>query len=402
MTIKHLAAAAVAAFSMLIGGCGGGGGGIGGTGSPAVPGSGVGTLNFKLTDAPACGYDAVNVTIEKVRVHQSASAGDGDAGWSEVVLNPARRVDLLTLTNGVLFDLGQTLLPAGKYTQLRLVLAANAKTPPYANSVVLSSSKAEVALDTPSAAQSGLKVNLDVDVPSDQVVDLVLDFDACKSVVRAGNSGKYLLKPVITATPVFAPAGMRVIGWVDPAIAMPSTVVSVQVNGVPVKATSPDFNIGAAGRFELFPVPAGQYDLVVSAAGRVTAVLTSVTVTTTEYTIVNGASAPIVPPPATARDVTGTITPATATVRATQALTGGPTVEVAWSAVDAVTGAFAFALPIEAPVRASFLTKPTVLNFVADAAVASKYTIEASSGGVVKPQVIDTSAAVAPLTFTFP
>ena len=203
---------------------------------------------------------------------------------------------------------------------------------------------------------------------------------------------------------------MRVIGWVDPAIAAPSTVVSLQFNGVPVKATTPAVTLGATGRFELFPVPVGQYDLVVSAAGRVTAVLSSVLVTTTEYTVINNALAPIVPPPATARAVAGTVASATATtaaVRALQALTGGPTVEVAWAAVDVPTplaGAFGFSLPIEAPVRASFLNKPTTLTFVADAPAASKYTIEASAGGVVKPpQAIDTSAAVLPaLTFTFP
>ena len=32
----------------------------------------------------------------------------------------------------------------------------------------------------------------------------MLDFDACKSVVKAGNSGQYLLKPVITMIPADA------------------------------------------------------------------------------------------------------------------------------------------------------------------------------------------------------
>ena len=87
--------------------------------APAAPAP----CTLAITDAPSCGYDAVNVTIEKVRVHQSARRGDSDAGWSEVVLSPAKRIDLLTLTNGVLEELGQTPLPAGTYTQLRLVLA---------------------------------------------------------------------------------------------------------------------------------------------------------------------------------------------------------------------------------------------------------------------------------------
>lgn len=77
----------------------GGGGGIGGTGSPA-------TLKLALTDAPSCGFDAVNITVQKVRVHQVSTALDTDSGWSEIVLAPARRLNLLNLTNGVLEELG--------------------------------------------------------------------------------------------------------------------------------------------------------------------------------------------------------------------------------------------------------------------------------------------------------
>src|SRR5512133_4228290 len=66
-----------------------------------------GSLRLALTDAPACGYDAVNVTIQKVRVHQSDSANPDDPnGWSEIVMNPALRVDLLKLQNGELAELG--------------------------------------------------------------------------------------------------------------------------------------------------------------------------------------------------------------------------------------------------------------------------------------------------------
>ncbi len=183
--------------------CGGGsGGGVdsSGGGSSTVNGdSDTGTLRLALTDDPACGFDTVFVTIQKVRVHKSSDANDIDGGWSEIVLNPAKKVDLLSLTNGKLEELGQTVLPAGKYTQLRLVLAEN-NGAPFANSAK-PTGESEVALQTPSGQQSGLKTNIDITVAANTTSDFVIDFDACKSIVAAGGSGKYLLKPVLSMTP---------------------------------------------------------------------------------------------------------------------------------------------------------------------------------------------------------
>jgi hypothetical protein len=318
-------------------------------------------------------------------------------------------MDLLTLTNGVLEDLGQTALPAGKYTQMRLVLAPNDASDPLANSVK-PSGRAEVALTTPSAQQSGLKLNVDIDVAPDQVADVVLDFDACKSVVKRGNSGQYNLKPVIAVTPVVSSAGLRVVGYVDPSIALGSTLVSLQAGqagGVPVtvKATTPDPEPdanGKRGKFVLYPVPAGSYTLVVGAAGHVTAVMTGVPVVDTAYTYVNSPTLAFAPPIASPRVVSGSVTPPTATLRALQTLTGGTAIEAAWAPVDASTGAFGFTLPIEAPVTTAYAANPASLTFTADTAAAGKYTLEAVSDGVTKTQAINVGATVPPVVFTFP
>jgi len=393
---------ASAALAFTLASCGGGGGG-GSDGGIGGSGAQMGTLSIAITDAPSCGYDEVNITVEKIRVNQSSTAGDGDGGWSEIVLSPAKRIDLLSLTNGVLEELGQVSLPAGRYSQLRLVLASNSGTSPPANSVIPTGG-VETALNTPSAQQSGLKLNVNMEVPAGQVADYVLDFDACKSVVKRGNSGRYNLKPVIAVIPRLSDAGSRVIGFVDPAIAAGTTNVSVQQNGVPVKATVPQQAAGPTlGQFVLYPVPAGSYDLVVTSQGRVTAVMTGVPVVTTAPTFVNSASVPISPPTAaSAPVVSGTVTPATATVRALQGLTGGPTIEFAWLPVDPDTGAFTAALPLGAPVKTTYVANPTTLNFTADAAAAGKYTLEAQSGSAVLTQAVDVNAVVPPVTFTFP
>jgi hypothetical protein len=67
---------------------------------------------------------------------------------------------------------------------VRLVLVPNSGSSPFANSVVLSAQpNNEFALDTPSAVQSGIKLIHQFTVDSGHRVDLLPDFDACKSIV---------------------------------------------------------------------------------------------------------------------------------------------------------------------------------------------------------------------------
>ncbi|MDD5334345.1 MAG: DUF4382 domain-containing protein [Rhodoferax sp.] len=387
--LKHLHLALGGLLVAGLAACGGGGGS-----------ADSGTLRLALTDAPACGYDAVKVTVQKVRVHQSASAGDADAGWSEVVLNPARRVDLLTLTNGVLEELGQTPLPTGKYTQLRLVLADNSAANPLANSVTPSGGS-EVELKTPSGQQSGVKANIDIDIAANKMADFVLDFDACKSVVTAGNSGQYLLKPVVSVIPRYISG---VVGFVATALANGNTSVSLQQNGVVVKATTPYSSGVDIGKFLLQPVAPGSYTLVLTAPGRSTAVVTGVTVVAESVTPVNAIGTPLNPAASASGTVTGTA-PADTLVRALQPLTGGPTVEVAGRLVDASTGVYTYPLAVGAPLVAPYVALPGVLLFAADTAVAGKYTLNASlTGFAAKTAVLGTLSSGATITsnFTFP
>ena len=336
-----------------------------------------GTLRLSLTDAPACGYDSVFVTVEKVRIHRSGSASDADAGWSEVVLATPRRVDLLTLTNGSLLPLGQTALPTGRYTQMRLVLSPNTASNPNANAITPTGGR-ETALTTPSGQQSGLKMNVDIDIAPDTVADFAIDFDACRSFVRAGNSGQILLKPVLSVIPIVS---TRIIGYLDPALAVAGTSVSAQVAGVPVRATPPD----ATGRFELFPVATGRYDLVITAAGRVNAVITGVPVAATGPTTLGSVSARINPPLSAAShaatgvvSVVGSTLATSGSVRALQTLTAGPTIEVGHANADAVSGAYNLLLPAGAPAQAAYLAGATGFVFNGVALDAGRYRLQAS------------------------
>jgi len=381
-------------LTAVVAGCGGSDGGN-------TPGA-FGTLSVSLTDAPACGFDAVNVTVSKVRVHQSNNADDNAGGWTDITLNPARKINLLDLNdptqpNFALEHLGETPLGAGHYTQLRLVLVPNSPGNPLANSVVLSSPpNTEIPLATPSAVQSGIKLIHQFNVASGQRVDLLLDFDACKSVVKRGITASYLLKPVIKVIP-FELNGIE--GFVDNTL--PNVSVSAQVNGDIVRATMLNT---VTGKFFLSHLPAGAgvtYDVVITADDHATAVISGVPVpTTTSITAVStsGAPIPVVTPPTLEPSVThsisGTVTlnPAiddeTVLVAAKQALNAGPTVTVK-SAVATVMDAdppigdyeYNLTLPTEAPSLGSYATPLPIVFSKQPALVAGQYTVQVSATG---------------------
>lgn len=223
--VKVLRLMSVMLVPVVIVACGGGGSGgssgsgemlaVGGsgtpttippTGSPTSPetpaANGIFSVSIAITpDRPACGLDKINITVNQVRVHKSADADADDAGWTDITLNPSQKIDLLSLTNGAIAELGQVPLAVGQYTQMRLMLDPNTEGW-LANSVVPSDMPVEVSLDTPSAVQSGIKLINEFDVVLGQRLDLVLDFDACGSIIRKGK-GKYALKPVVQVSPIW-------------------------------------------------------------------------------------------------------------------------------------------------------------------------------------------------------
>ena len=371
----------------LVAGCGGN--------NSAAPG----TLGVSLTDAPACGFDAVNVTVVKVRVHKSSSASDKDAGWTDITLNPARKINLLNLTNGVLDNLGETPLPAGHYTQLRLVLDPNTSTN-FANSVVPAGG-IETTLVTPSAVQSGIKLVNEFDVVSGQRVDLVLDFDACKSIVQRGN-GTYALKPVIKVIP-FVLNGIN--GFVDTTLLSSSVMVTAQQNGVVVRSTAPN---ATTGEFFLARLASGNYDVALTANDHATAVIAAVPVaSTTSIAILSSSAVPITLPVSATHTVSGTATlnPTSSTeaayVTAKQTIGIAPVVTVkSIAAADLASGAYALTLPAAAPMLGQYATGTLPISLAAQSGVSGTYTIEASATGY-QTQSVSQSISAADTTQNF-
>lgn len=136
-------------------------------------------LSVLMTDAPGA-YDAVLIDLQRVEV-----TGDGaDA----IVLNTNKAIyNLLDLTNGVNTLIATGDMEPGTISQIRLILGPN-------NSVVVDG--VSHPLSTPSAEQSGLKIQVHQTFEPGVAYTILLDFDATQSIKEKGN-GEYQLKPVI-------------------------------------------------------------------------------------------------------------------------------------------------------------------------------------------------------------
>lgn len=142
-------------------------------------------IEVRLTDAPAP-YDEVNIDIIGISLHVT---NEDFSGWEELTLLYPGIYNLLDYRNGVDTLLAAYDIPAGKISQVRLLLGEN-------NTIVKEG--AEYPLKTPSAQQSGLKLNFHDELIAGVLYKLWIDFDASRSIVETG-SGKFQLKPVIRA-----------------------------------------------------------------------------------------------------------------------------------------------------------------------------------------------------------
>lgn len=263
--------------------------------------SGNGRVSVLLTDAPGDVKSAV-VTITSIYLQGESDDGErvyllGDASSSANV-----QADLVELQNEVMELTRDKVVPAGTYGQLRVVLSGacivvegdGGADQVYATSGYTACGSANGSLQTTSITQTGIKVNLPsgfrVESEGEQIV--LLDFDVSQSFGRqAGQSGQWVMSPVIHATEAELSATANVNVTLGTDVTLPSgvsftafTVVLADAEGG-TESLALDANGAAVFRF-LRP---GSYTVTLEAPAGVT--ITATPGTSQSLSVASGAAA---------------------------------------------------------------------------------------------------------------
>jgi hypothetical protein len=239
MIEKHgrLALPLLAALAMAA--CGDGTGGGGGTG--LTGGDGAARVSIRLTDAPG---DLQEAWVKIDRIYLKGGPADStQAGRADLLTTPTGWVDLLTLSGGRTAELvGGAVVPAGRYSEMRLVVCEaylvdnDGDVYATADAELPAGVTADGTLQIPSGCSSGVKVKFQGDEPVELASEssiMTVDFDVSQSFGhQAGNSGRWIMRPVLHATTVGFAGGIGGTVSVAQGLALPTC------GGAPVAVTA--------------------------------------------------------------------------------------------------------------------------------------------------------------------
>ncbi len=195
-------------------------------------------MRVKMTDAPGP-YNAVFIDLQGVEI-------TGNSG-SPVMLNVNAGIyNLLDFSNGLDTLIATGTMNSASVQQIRLILGAN-------NTVVVDN--VSYPLSTPSADQSGLKLQVHQTLQAGVMYTVLLDFDANKSIVNTGN-GSYKLKPVIRTIETAISGSIK--GSITP--------IGILASVTATSATNETYSssVNANGEFMLKGIPAGVYSVTIT------------------------------------------------------------------------------------------------------------------------------------------
>lgn len=194
-------------------------------------GGGEGKVSLLLTDAPGDNIKTAVVTISEIYLQGGEDGdanankdGDDDKSGRVVLLDQPATVSLLELANKTAELVSDVAVPNGDYSEIRFVITggyievnnADGSTSIFASSADYAGlpAGAQVAgqLHMPSFGSSGLKVKFaeTLTIEGEQKI-LLVDFDVAQSFGKeAGNSGRWVMSPVIKAAEVTASGSINV------------------------------------------------------------------------------------------------------------------------------------------------------------------------------------------------
>lgn len=210
--------------------------------------SGTTKVEIRMTDAPG-NFEEINLNVKEIVL-----LSDGKPYTFAATTDIFNILDFRIGTSNPDILVASGEMPSGEITEIRLVLDDSG------NTIVVDGVLHQ--LTTPSGQSSGWKVKLKENPSLEPGVtySLLLDFDAAKSIVRAGN-GKYLLKPVVRGLTA-ATSGL-ISGTVMPLLSHPEVLVIAGTDTVGTVADplSGKFTVGglAAGSYSVKFVPVVGY-----------------------------------------------------------------------------------------------------------------------------------------------
>lgn len=192
------------------------------------------SVQIYLTDAPG-DFEEVNIDVISVRIIINDSLIN--------LPTNAGIYNILDFVNGKDTLLVEDEIPAGYLSQIRLVLGEE-------NTVMRDGQLYD--MKTPSAQQSGLKLNVHENIQPGISYAYVLDFEADRSIVTTGN-GRHQLKPVIRVFTKAVSGAVKGVSW------PPEAKTYIRVIGASdTVGTSADT---VTGEFMVLGLEEGNYDI---------------------------------------------------------------------------------------------------------------------------------------------
>lgn len=240
----------------------------GGTGSDQA------RLTIRLTDAPG---DLAQAWVRIDRIYLQGATSDSAGGRVDVLATRTGFVDLLTLSGGRTAELvNGAVVPAGRYSELRFVVCeAYIVTK---SGTVYATRDAELPagvmatgeLHIPSGCASGIKVKFpsgdgEVELENESAI-MTVDFDVTQSFGhQAGNSGRWVMHPVLRATGVGFSGGIAGAVSLAQGVALPTcggSAVTLQAFTPRAIAGADSLNatVGTDARYRITAAP-GTYTM---------------------------------------------------------------------------------------------------------------------------------------------